>query len=251
MVSLRKMAECLGFSGSFSVVRNFLGYSTQFSGRDISLIRQIKLLQNRYINLNIIRVGTDNFSAADNEEIDSAIQTTRNIYAAVNLGVGRINRYSLTVADATGRDVIADDAEAATLTNEWTVANRSLDVFFVLNGWPSTPGLTTVGYSAVNGPCDKRAGGSMTGTVVSIRGTTTGETGQLLAHELAHYLGLDHVCSLTADPSATDPCLTGTCKTIHQSSLMFPCVSTTAVDISNAEFLNMNDHCFVNGGCAG
>lgn len=246
MVSLRKIAECLGFSGSFSVVFNFLGYRTQFSGRNISLLRHLKLLQNRYFNLNIIRVGTDNFNDDDHRKIDFAIQATRNIYAAVNLGIGRIGRHGITVAATNGRDVITDDAEARALTNEWTIPNASLDVFIVLNGWAGTSSPTSIraGLSAVNGLCDKNANCVMTGSVIAIRSDPTGTT---LAHELGHYLGLPHVCEFTPGKG----CLSGTCKSIHQSSLMFPCTGTTSVGISSDEFLNINDHCFVNAGCAG
>jgi Metallo-peptidase family M12B Reprolysin-like len=249
MVSLRRMAQCLGFSGRISVVQHFLGYRTQFSGRNISLFRQVQLLQNRYINLNIIRVGNDNFSVADREEIDFAIQTTRAIYAAVNLGVGRIRHFGISMAASNMRDVISDDAEAISLTNEWTaVPDDSLDVFVVLNGWAGTPGFTTLGLSEIDGSCDKNDNSRMNGTVISIRNTNIDITGQLLAHELGHYFGLSHVCGFT--PGSGD-CLSGTCQPMHQSSLMYPCARTTAVNISNAEFANINDHCFVKAGCPG
>jgi hypothetical protein len=254
MVSLRKMAECVGLSGRFSVVHDFLGYRTNFDDRKTSLLRQLQLLKNRYFNLNIIRTGFTVTPGAE-REIDSAIQTTRNIYAAVNLGIGRILHYDISRDDAIGRDIITSDAEATLLTYEWTISNNSIDVFIVFMGWPSTTDsrLTTLGLSAVDGPCSKYGrSGSMSGTVVSINvGSTGPSTGQLLAHELGHYLGLPHVCNLASDPSASNPCLTGTCKPEHQSSLMFPCLGTTAVNISDGEFKNMNDHCFVNAGCAG
>lgn len=248
MVSLRKIAECLGLSGSFSVLHDFLGYRTDFNDRNISLLQQVQLLKNRYINLNIIRVGIDNFSAADEEEIDLAIQTTRSIYAAVNLGVGRIEHYDITVAQANGLDVITKNADARKITDVWSFPNASLDVFIVLNGWAGTcMGCTTIGLSNVDGPCDKVTNGVMTGSVVTIGNTPSQLTGQVIAHELGHYLGLSHVCEFA--PGGI--CLSGTCQTQHQTSLMFPCSSTTAVDISNSEFQNMNDHCFVNAGCAG
>ena len=79
------------------------------------------------MHLNTIRVGVDNFTVAEEEEIDSAVQITRNIYATVNIGIGCIEHFDITVADANGKDVIADDAEAKALTDEWTVHNA----FFV------------------------------------------------------------------------------------------------------------------------
>jgi reprolysin-like metallo-peptidase family M12B len=250
MVSLRKIGECLGLSEGFSVVHDFLGYRIDFSGRKISLLRQLQLLKNGYINLNIIRVGVDalHFTAADDEEISFAIQTTRNIYAAVNLGVGRIGHFEIPLADSKGRDIISDDAEAKSLTDEFTVPNTWVNVFIVLNAWAGTcGGCSTVGISAIDGPCDKYTTSARTGVIVTLGSTSPDLTGQTLAHELGHYLGLSHVCEFAPGGS----CLSGTCTTAHQSSLMFPCTMTTAVTISDEEFRNMSDHCFVNAGCAG
>jgi hypothetical protein len=88
------------------------------------------------------------------------------------------------LAEANGRDVIDDNGEAEALTDEWTVPNRSVDVFVVKLYVGAVAGLSPVG-----GPCDKDAKG-MDGSVVELVGTTTG---QVLAHEVGHYLGLSHV----------------------------------------------------------
>jgi hypothetical protein len=236
MASLRKIAECLELTGNISVIHDLLGYRTNFNGRSTSLLQQVRLLQIRHIGLNIIRVGSDNFTFANEQTIDSTVQTARNIYATINIGIGRIRHFVITVADANGRDIITDDAEASTLTDEWTVPNDSFDVFFVLNGWG-----TTIGLSAINGPCDKNSSGGMTGSVVAVAGGL-----QTLAHEVGHYLGLSHVCEMMAGGG----CLSGTCQTSHQSSLMFPCIPNGGT-LTNTEGQTMQGHCFVHSGCPG
>ena len=62
--------------------------------------------------------------------------------------------------------------------------NHALDLFVVRMMTDAD------GRSPVNGPCDKDAKG-MTGSVVSLNGTTA-NSGNTFAHEMGHYLGLDH-----------------------------------------------------------
>lgn len=254
MVRLKQIAQCIGLSGSFSIRRDFLGYFTDFTGRRTSLLEQIRLLQNRHISLNIIRVGVDNFTPADWEEIDNAVQITRNIYAAVNFGIGRVEHFEITVANANGRDIITDDADAQALTTEWTVPNTSVDVFFVLMGWPGRLGL-----APREGPCNKNTAG-MTGSVVALE-RIPGKpetTGIVLAHEVGHYLGLRHNCEFATivdnviPPGGCNPwdrrgASTDPNRIFENDWLMYPRAEGKKINDSDAA--NIRDHCFVQDGC--
>jgi hypothetical protein len=72
-------------------------------------------LQGKHIHLNIVRVGFDKLSQANQEKafekIDYAIHRIREIYKPVNLGVGRILHYSLSSSDADGLDDIGSRGE--------------------------------------------------------------------------------------------------------------------------------------------
>ena len=215
--SLRDMAACIGITGTFSVVEHFFGYLSV--PQDLSILNQVRRLQNRYVNMNLVRVGVEFFSAADELEIDRAVQNTRDTYAMVNLGVGRVRRYFITDADANNHENIGSDGEAEDLTNEWTVDNRALDIFFVL-----TYSGDAIGLSRVDGPCDKDAKG-MDGSVVAIE---TALTGAVLAHEAGHYLGLDH--------------------SDDDNNLMFRSVPNGG-NLTNNQGADMRDHCFVRSPC--
>jgi hypothetical protein len=168
------------------------------------------------VNLNIIRVGSESFTSADQTTIDNAVSTMRTIYATVGFTIPVIENWDIGLAQANGRDVIDNDDEAETLTDEWTVPNRSLDVFVV-----KLYVGTVAGLSAVNGPCDKDGKG-MDGSVVELVG---GITGQILAHEVGHYLGLSHVNG-------------------DSSNLMFPTAPNGGV-LTASQGDVMSRHCFV------
>ena len=187
MASLKQLVRCIGLSGDISIIRDFYGYTRVPTGNQLSLLTQARLLKSPHIHLNLIRVGTNEngwFSDADEQEIDTAVQIMRDIYATVSIGIGRVERYSITVAQANGRQDIDSDDEAETLTDEWTVPNDALDVFFVL-----TYAGATIGLSRTDGSCDKDAKG-MDGSVIAIESDSR-TTGFVLAHEVGHYLGLD------------------------------------------------------------
>jgi hypothetical protein len=113
------------------------------------------------------------------------IAITRGIYAQVSLGIIRTDFFQISRADAGAAAVIDSESEASQLTSDWTVQNSAVDVFIVraMNG--------ADGWSPVGGSCDKNAKG-MTGSVVSLNGSSA-NSGNTLAHEVGHYLGLNHI----------------------------------------------------------
>jgi hypothetical protein len=221
--SIRALARCINLTNpdNFSVVRDFFGYQTG-APTDLSLLQQVRRVKRRHIHLNLIRVGSESFTNAEEREIDAAVQATREFYDQVNLGIGRVEHFFITTADANGRDNIDNDAEAVALTDAFTVPNDAFDVFFVL-----TYAGATIGLSAVDGPCNKNAAG-MDGSVVAIEGDTN-TTGFVLGHEVGHYLGLDHV-------------------TDDSTNLMFGTVPNGG-NLTSSQGDNMRDHCFVDPSC--
>lgn len=136
--------------------------------------------------INIIRVGAENFSDAEKQRINDGIAFARGIYEQLDFTIGDpVDRWIITVAQAGDRLVIDDGGEAKDLTEEWTVQNDKLDVFVSLDIHDAS------GWSPVGGPCDKDASG-WSGSVVDIEGDAA-YFGNSLAHEMGHYLGLDHV----------------------------------------------------------
>jgi hypothetical protein len=215
------MAQCINLGkDSFRVVRDFFGYLMGPPGT-ISLLTQVRRLQGRHVHMNFIRVGSDQYTNNDLSEIDQALAFTRDTYAQVNLGVGRIEHYVISTADANGAENINNDDEAEELTDDWTVPNDALDIFFVL-----TYSGSTIGLSRVDGPCDKDAKG-MDGSVVAIEGSPN-TTGFVLAHEAGHYLGLSH--------------------SSNSNNLMFGTVPNGG-QLTSSQGSDMRDHCFVDPGC--
>ena len=168
------------------------------------------------VSINIIRVAPELFTPADAIDINNAIAVLRSTYATVGITLRRVERFFIPLASARGRETIDNNGEAEALTDEWTVNNHNVDVFFVRNYVGTTAGL-----SPVNGPCDKNAKG-MDGAVVEMSGSLTG---LILAHEVGHYLGLSHVTGAS-------------------SNLMFPTVPNGGL-LTAAQGATMRSHCFI------
>ncbi len=188
-LSLKSIASCVGASTPFRVRRDFFGFAHGGPGRDLSLKRQLELCQGESLGINIIKVGLEDFTDTNNNEIENAIQFAREIYDDVDIGIRRVLWWHITNAQAGSHRTIDSVGEARDLTHDWTVNNSFLDVFVVrnMNG--------ADGWSAVDGDPDKDAK-NMTGSVVSLNGSFN-NSGNTMAHEIAHYLGLEHVSSNT------------------------------------------------------
>jgi hypothetical protein len=65
MVSIRQIASCIGLSGNLSIIGDFFGYTRVPSGAPLSLLTQVRRLQQRHIHLNLIRVGIESLIATE------------------------------------------------------------------------------------------------------------------------------------------------------------------------------------------
>ena len=182
MASLRNAAQCIGLSGEISILKDFYGYWTKVP-LSFSLLAQVRLLQGKHIHLNLIRTAA--FDVSKQKEIDFGLQTMRNIYATVNVGVGRIRRFIIPP----GHEVIDDTSEAQDLWNEFNGPNGAIDVFLarIITG-------DSAGKSPTPGSCDKDSKDD-SGCVIAVEDNADGlglTLGQAIAHEVGHYLGLEH-----------------------------------------------------------
>lgn len=259
MTSVRQMAACMGLFGEMSLIDDFFGYSHRGHTGDVSLLQQIRLLQGKHLDINLILVGQENFTAENKKEIDGALQEMRRIYGTVQLGIARVGYYGIPEADAresgvVGSTLALDDAHA--ITNDWSVDNDGLDVFFLIK-WDLFKGPGTIGRSNVLGPCIKSAssfGFEMTGCVVSIEGDPV-ITANVLAHEAGHYLGLDHINDLDSDDidldedGITTQAELDIWPTSLSNNLMFPLASPFTQQLTVSQGEEMKEHCFIKPGC--
>lgn len=138
--SLRAFAGRIGISGPFSVLGDFYGFRQRRLPTDpmgvqveVSLTEQITSLRGRHFNLNVIKVGSDQFTNADHNELDYSIFKVRNVYRQVGLGVGRILHWRVTTANANGLDSPTTEGDLEDLTGDWTVSNDGIDLFIPHN----------------------------------------------------------------------------------------------------------------------
>jgi hypothetical protein len=193
MVSLQMFASsCLGCPPTFSVLRDFFGYASappwtlapageqSNLPQSLSVAEQINRLKQTHFSLDLIRVGTNGtvLPAVDEQNLDCAVQIARDIFAAIGVGIGRVDRsWYVPLSDNTGYEAIEDGGEAEDLIDEYTAPGGGIDVFFV----PLFQG-TPAGATPVKGD----------GVVVESNETTFLSTARTFAHELGHYFGLGH-----------------------------------------------------------
>jgi hypothetical protein len=197
----------------------------------VSLKRQADRLDGKFFNLNVIAVGSDQFTDNDFIEIDYSIFKLRNIYNQVSLGVGRVLHWVVTTAEADGLDSPTSEDDLEQLTHDWTVPNDSIDMFIPHNVNVPSNGGSVLGLSPVDGPCDKDAK-EMNGSTCGLFGSE--QTARSFAHELGHYLGLSH---RNNQPNNL-MCQSGKANSIRNS-----------VQLTSGQGNTMKEHCFVKNGC--
>lgn len=239
MVSLRQVAACIGVTGSFSVLGGFYGF---FLGRvptdptgaavNLSLLLQIKRLQNPHFHLDVSAVGSDNFTDADNGAVDYSLFKIRNIYAQVGVGVGRVVHHRITSANAQGLDVITSEDQMETLSDTFSLDGDSINVLIPAMMSVPSDGGSILGKSPVGGPCEEKDDKGMNGSVVGPWDSE--QMARTMAHEVGHYLDLDH---RNDDPDNL------MCQTSHANSVR----DSVLLDSDQEE--EIKEHCLMQPGC--
>ncbi len=221
MPSVRNILACLGKPAGGSVLRDIFGYYVV--PKELSLKRQLELMNGKHFHVNVIRVAPEDFDSDSTHQICYSLQVTREIYSNVGLGIGRILWWDISREQAGSHAIIDSEGEAEDLTDDWTIQNNGLDLFVVqkING--------ADGWSAVCGDCDKDGKG-MTGSVVELYPGDDDYAANGFAHEIGHYLGLDHIPD-------------------NGNFIGGDGASDSWTGIKNSQGTTMKCHCFVHNGC--
>lgn len=247
METIKSILNCIGVdtSGTVSVLFHMFGFVNGRVPADpcttdtpqVSILNNINSLKGKHIHLNVIRVGIDNFTNDEVNKIDYAIYKARNIYRTVGLGIGRVEHYNVTSAEAGGKDDLGSEDEAEDLTHDWTVPNNGIDVFMVDN----ISDTDFVGMSPVDGPCDKNDK-DMNGVIGGEVNRSRARVARTFAHEIGHYLGLSHNHGDNCPGSAS-----GRANLMAQTR----CADSVcdSVILTSSQGSTMRSHCFVQRGC--
>jgi hypothetical protein len=247
MTSLRGVLNSIGVTRrEVSVLRHFLGFTRGRLPRDpepsvtarVSLNAVVRSLRGRHFHMNVIRVGYDAIPAANQdqalERLDYAVYKARNIFRGRGMGIGRVQRYVISAAEADGADDIGSESEAQDLWRGWSVPNNGLDVFVV-----RTISASFIGLSPVGGSCDKNSKDS--GLLGGGNDRTFDGLARTFSHEIGHFLGLPH--------NHGDTCPTAAAA---QANLMAQTRCTSSVRdgtaLTAAQGTTINGHCSVRTG---
>lgn len=243
--STRTIGIYMSFGGdTYHVFKNYgdvtIRLTVQTSEGDVvdshvwAAMAQVKLALN-YVG-NFSGTTRNRFqSVVDNEA--SAIYEQQNLYISESANFvlpsthADFSRFrDIQMDDNKDSDCTAGSDEADDLRDDWSSPNDTwLDVWIVesLSGPPCAASVG--GFSPVNGPTGK--GGSRSGVIINMSGIdlSTGGgrnlMGIIVAHEVGHFLGLNH----------TGP----------NSNFMAATTGGSNTDITHGQYMDMTDHGFV------
>lgn len=263
MVNVRAILNCEGIdtSQNISILGHMFGFARRRVPTDpdttvtaaVSMLQYIRGVQGDHVHLNVIRVGfdamTDQAEADGIHKIDYAIYRIRNIYRPVGVGVGRVEHFVITAAEADGADDIGSDNEADELSDDWSVPGDGIDVFMVRN--ISTDDF--VGISPVGGSCRKpsKRDGLVGGEIERAAADDLDFelVARTFAHEVGHFLDLPHNHDDGDCPNSNAARRNLMAQTGCVINNNVAANVRAAVELSNGQGNTMDDHCSIRGGC--
>ena len=178
-------------------------------------------IHSKYIKINEIYVGAlDEYTTSERNRVGNAISVAREILSRVGIHIS-YTRYKYYTGTDEQYETIDNSDEASELRQKYSVKNNNLDMFIVRMYVGST-----LGSSPVNGACNKTSKGR-DGIVVEYWGDEENAFGLTIAHEIGHYLGLEHDSSM--------------------SNFMYENNNVVNTGITSQQGAKMKDHCFVRG----
>ena len=240
MWSLMQAIQAAGLDGgSVSLAGHVFGYrrgrvprAPDGSTTSMSLSDWAALRNKEKFNLNIIAVGSDSFTTSMWDEVDTIVHRMRQIYGRIDVGVQHVRHFGVLAADADGLDVITTSDEVDDLRESWAVENGAIDLL-IPAVWDRSPSALKglLGRSNLDGPCSgEKDDKGEAGAAVGLSGPLL--SSRSAAHEIGHYLSLDHQQSLGANLMA---------QTMFASDPKWQAVGLFA---SQAD--DVRDHCLVN-----
>jgi hypothetical protein len=243
--STRTIGVWMSFGGNtYDVFKNFgdvtIRLTLQTSEGNVedsgvwAAMAQIKLALNFVGNFSsntrsLLQSVVDNEASAIYEQQNFFISdSARFLLPSTN---GDFSRYrDLEMADNKESDCTAGSDEANSLRDDWSSPNDSwLDVWCVETLSGPSCAASVGGFSPVNGPRAKD--GSNSGLIINMSVASLSTTGSrnlmgvIIAHEVGHFLGLNH----------TDP----------DTNFMAASTDGTNRDITHQQYIDMADHGFI------